>query len=114
MKRLNTDLWQQWQSRYLQSLKARSKWQHNYSVNDVVLLKDETIPHRSWPLARVMKTFPGDDGVVRVVEVLCQGRLYKRAVDRLILLVADQPPPGSMSRPTRTLCVQDKVSSNNA
>ncbi len=60
-----------------------------------MILKDETFALRNWPLANITCTFHGDDGLVRTVELLCQGRHYKRATNRLVLLIKDQSSPGS-------------------
>ncbi len=76
VKRLQQDLWIAWSARYLQSLQERTKWSkpsRNFQPGDVVLLKDEVLKHRGWPLARVLKTYPGDDGLVRAVDLRCQG-----------------------------------------
>ena len=56
-------------------------------MGDVVLLKDETLV---WPLALVMKTYPGSDGLVRVVDLRCNGRLYNRPVHRLVLFALSE------------------------
>ena len=101
VNRLNQDLWVAWQGRYIQSLQSRTKWKkptYNFQVGDVVLVKDEVLKHRDWPLARITKTFPGDDGLTRAVELHCQGKNYRRATNRLIFLTEDQPGPPSMSR----------------
>ena len=53
-----------------------------------ILLKDDTLlVHRTWPLALVMKTYPDCNGLIRVVDHQCNGHLYNRAVNRLVLLV---------------------------
>ncbi len=70
VQRLRQELWITWKSRYLQSLGARAKWhqpQHNLCPGDVVLVKDETLTGRNWPLRFVMEVYPGDDATVRVV-----------------------------------------------
>ena len=59
-------------------------------MGDVVLLKDETLVRRTWPLALVMKTYPCSDGLVRVVDLCCNVRLYNRSVNRLVLLVSSE------------------------
>ena len=78
---------------YLQSLQAHSKWKQalrNFLVGDVVLLKDDTVlVHRTWPLALVMKTYPGSDGLIRVVDLRCNGHLCQM-VNRLVLLVTTE------------------------
>ncbi len=43
---------------------------------------------RSWPLGRVIRIYPGTDGRVKVVDVFCNGHTYKRAANRLVLLIA--------------------------
>ena len=90
VKRLCADIWKVWHSRYVQSLQARSKWNsatRSLQPGDVVLLKDDSLMSRHWPLALVLKAYPGEDNLVRVVEVRCQGKIYKRAINRLVLLV---------------------------
>jgi len=40
------------------------------AVDDVVIVKDDSLPRNRWPLARVVQTYPSDDGLVRKVKVL--------------------------------------------
>ena len=47
---------------------------------DVVLLKDLSFRTQQWPMSKVVRTFPGDEGLVRVVELRCRGMIYKRPV----------------------------------
>ncbi len=53
-------------------------------------MKDEVLKFRSWPLARVTQTFPGDDGQVRAVKLVCRGKEYTRASQMLIPLLPDE------------------------
>ena len=93
-KRLHSDLWKAWQPKYLQALQTRSKWtlpQRNFKVGDVVLLKDEALRDRSWPMAVITTVHPGCNGLVHVVDLRARGKTYRRSTDRLVLLVpADQ------------------------
>ncbi|XP_068749391.1 uncharacterized protein [Montipora capricornis] len=65
-------IWRRWRREYLPNL---SKWnkenkeQRNLKKADLILLKTDDAPRSHWPLGRVVKTFPGDDGGVRTVEV---------------------------------------------
>ena len=97
VQRLTQDLWTAWQSTYLQSLQARQKWKsnsHPFKAGDVVYLRDDSFTYRRWPLARITDIYPGDDGIVRAVDVRCNGKTYRRAAHQLIpLLMADQPLP---------------------
>ena len=101
VKRLQTELWRKWSTTYLQQLQSRKRWiktSRNFMIGDIVIVKDETLVRRTWPLARVVKVYPGKDGFVRVVYLLCQGKVYNRPIHRLVLLVpedstATQPRP---------------------
>ena len=64
--------WQRWFKEYLSSLQRVTKWHspsRNLSVGDVVIICDDNTFPTQWPLARIIKTHPGKDGVVRVVTV---------------------------------------------
>ena len=43
-------------------------------------------PRGRWPLGRVLNVFPGQDGVVRVVDVKVRGKVYRRPAHNLIAL----------------------------
>lgn len=81
--------WDLWTKFYLPSLVPRKKWktkQKNLAIGDVVLMIDSNQPRGQWKLGHIIKTFPGEDGLVRVVEVQADTGIYKRAVHRLCLL----------------------------
>ncbi|KAF0309118.1 putative ATP-dependent RNA helicase Dbp73D [Amphibalanus amphitrite] len=48
-----------------------------------------SVPRGSWPLGRVARTFPGQDGLVRVVEVNTRKGVYKRPVTKIVRLELD-------------------------
>ncbi len=92
-QRLSNDLWSAWKEQYLHTLQTRQKWtstQHVFRKDDVVLLKEDSLGYRHWPLARITNLFPGDDGVVRVVELLCGGKIYKRSTHLIIPLLNEE------------------------
>lgn len=65
--------WTRWKKEYLQTLQTRSIWQQtqdNIREGDIVLLQEDGICRTDWKTARVVKTFPGDDGRVRRVKLL--------------------------------------------
>ena len=69
----------------------RNKWPIEgkaIQVEDVVLL-DVELFQRAWPLAKVVKTYPGKDGIVRVVDVLCKEKTYRRPTHILVQLETD-------------------------
>ena len=83
--------WKRWSNEYLHTLQRSSKWQspsRNLSVGDIVILcEDNTVPSQ-WPLARIVKTHHGKDGVSRVVTVrTSSGNLYTRPVVKVAPLL---------------------------
>ena len=96
MQYLANVFWNRWRKEYLQSLQSRVKWteqKRNFNAGDVVLLKDPDsdrikVPRNNWPMGVVVNTFPGEDGLVRSVEVkVASGSIMKRPIAKLVLLV---------------------------
>ena len=54
-------------------------------VKDVTLAKG----HR-WPLVKITAVYPGRDGLVRTVDVQCNGKTYRRAIHLLVPLQLEQ------------------------
>ena len=93
LQQLNTEFWRRWMRGYLPTLQARHKWtevRRNLQEGEVVLLLDPHAPRGTWPMARVEKTYPGPDGLVRVVDVKTSKGLYKRPVTKIIRLEMEQ------------------------
>ena len=64
-------------------------------MGDIVLLKDSDVSRQQWPMGRVVRVFPSEDGLVRSVElkVPAATKLLKRPIQKIVLLVeaaADQ------------------------
>ena len=85
--------WARWRKEYLPLLQPRRKWQTelpSLKEGDLVLMRDKEAPRNDWPLARVSKTFPSQDGNVRKVEVETaredRKNRYLRPVTELVLL----------------------------
>ena len=71
---------------YLPSLTIRKKsnYHHrNIKTNDLVLLKEENVLRSHYPLARVIKLYPGKDGVVRTVKVKTPSNTLVRPVGKI-------------------------------
>ncbi len=91
--RLKADLWKRWTASYLSSISQRSKWFHpgrQLKPGDIVFLKDETMKVRDWPIARVTRVHPGHDGVIRVVDITCQGKTYRRPAVKIVPALTDE------------------------
>ena len=94
---LTDHLWRRWKKEYLHTLIHRKKWQadqRNLAVGDVVLLAESDTPRGHWPLARVLRVFPGSDGRVRAVQLkTAAGGTYTRPATKVALLELAPTPP---------------------
>lgn len=60
-------------------------------MGDVALVAENNTPRGRWPLARVVKVFPGSDGRVRTVELKTKNGTYVRPVVKLCVLEGSDP-----------------------
>lgn len=86
LSKLKQDFWKAWSRDYLTQLQSRPKWinEHpNLKVGDLVIVRsDNTAPYQ-WPMARILKIFPGPDNRVRVAEVKIGNKTYLRSYRKL-------------------------------
>ncbi|KAL0147788.1 hypothetical protein M9458_056904 [Cirrhinus mrigala] len=81
--------WTQFLRNYLPCLQLRQKWQNitpNLAVDQVVLIADSQLPRAQWPVGKVTRVLPSDDGAIRAAEVDIKGNRYTRPVAKLIVL----------------------------
>ena len=81
--------WKRFIKEYLPTLTKRNKWttlQQNMQVGDLVILNEKNLLRSKWLLGRITKTMPGNDDVVRVVEVKTPTGYLIRPVGSLSLL----------------------------
>lgn len=86
---LADQFWTRFIRNYLPNLQIRQKWQQdqgNLKDSDVVMILDPRLPFALWPIGKVLKTFLGKDGRVRVAEIEIKGKSHIRPVSRLIPL----------------------------
>ncbi|XP_011330106.1 uncharacterized protein LOC105275147 [Ooceraea biroi] len=86
LRQLVDRFWQRWSTEYLQRMQARNKWQQpeqRVTTGSVVLIIDERYPPAKWPLARIIETHPGKDGLVRVVTIRTAVSTFKRPIHKL-------------------------------
>ena len=83
--------WQRWNQEYLSSMRKHWKWHKgNLCPGDIVVLHDDIVFPTRWPLGKVVRVFPGDDNVVRVVEVKTQLGTYRRPVTKIALILPSE------------------------
>lgn len=74
---------------YLPNLQLRRKWHTptpDLTTDQVVMIVDPQLPRALWPVGRVTKVNPSDDGRIRSAEVNIKGTTYIRPVAKLIAL----------------------------
>ncbi|XP_015119829.1 uncharacterized protein LOC107043042 [Diachasma alloeum] len=114
--RIVQQFWSRWSKECLQRYQAIYKWktrQQNIEVGNMVLMVDDNLPPAQWPIARVIATRPGADGLTRVATVRTSkaevGRhqdgspnlqnitaahsVFDRPITKLCLLPTDPPTP---------------------
>ncbi|GBM80969.1 hypothetical protein AVEN_11488-1 [Araneus ventricosus] len=67
---------------------ASKKWispQPNLQEEQLVIMKEGNKPLH-WNLARINKAIPGEDGLVRVVEVKTSAGVFRRAISKVVPL----------------------------
>ena len=81
--------WGRFIKEYLPSLNTRSKWyskQKPIKLGDMVLIKCDSVPRGSWPLARVIELCAGKDEVIRTVKIRSGDKEFLRPVQKLCVL----------------------------
>jgi len=72
IQKMRDHYWQRWSREYIQTLAFRPKWTRSEvgpNIGDLCLVRSEVTPPTWWPLARITRLHPGDDGVTSVVTV---------------------------------------------
>jgi hypothetical protein len=86
VQQLLQSFWKRWRKEFLPRINVTKKWfhpRHNLKSGDVVLIAETQANRGEWPLARVIETYPGSDGLVRAVKVKSKNKEYIRPVHRL-------------------------------
>ncbi len=84
--------WRRFLDEMTPHLQIISKWRmktRNFKEGDVVIFLEKK-RRGVWPLGKVTKALPSDDGLVRKVHVQAKGNTYVRAVEKVMLLLPDQ------------------------
>ena len=78
--------WHRWLREWLPELIARRKWfqpGRDIKVGDVVLVVSPDTARGNWPLRRILETYPGKDGQVRLAKIHVGQGTMTRAVTKL-------------------------------
>ncbi|XP_062699286.1 uncharacterized protein LOC134284451 [Aedes albopictus] len=81
--------WHQWQTEYLQELQKENRINApNTAIQPgrMVVVVDEFLAPVKWPLARIVNTIEGPDGLIRVVDLHTTKGIIRRPVTKICLL----------------------------
>ncbi|XP_029673017.1 uncharacterized protein LOC115241409 [Formica exsecta] len=89
LQRMRDHFWARWSQEYIHSLLQRPKWwtkSDDVRVGRLCLLRNDNTPPTRWPLARITRVHPGEDGQIRVVTIRTAASELTRPITKLILL----------------------------
>lgn len=89
LQQMRDHFWERWSQEYLHSLIHRPKWwtkDKEFQVGRLCLIRHDATPPTRWPLARIVRVHPGEDGQIRVVTVRSATTELTRPVVKLVLL----------------------------
>lgn len=81
--------WDCWSQEYLHGVIHRPKWWNKdggFKVGHLCLLRSEATSPTRWPLARIVRVHPSEDGQIRVVTVRSATSELTRPIAKLVLL----------------------------
>ncbi|XP_076659858.1 uncharacterized protein LOC143363138 [Halictus rubicundus] len=114
IQKLKQHFWNRWYKEYLNEMTSRSRWSsgtHPIKEGTIVLLREDNVPPMQWPLGRVIKVYPGSDGIVRAATVRTATTTLDRGVKRLVPL--PNQPEEEPRDPTSTSRTRDPSTDNN-
>lgn len=97
VQHLAQEFWARYRKEYLKLLQERSKWnnvERNFKVDDIVLLRDDSLCRNDWHVAKIIEVFPDEKGLVRSVRVKVarsefkqKASILERPITKIVLLV---------------------------
>ncbi|XP_052747839.1 uncharacterized protein LOC113516532 [Galleria mellonella] len=86
IEQMRQHFWQRWSKEYVSELQTRTKWkvqQPDIGQDTLVLIKEDNLPPLKWRMGRILRTFPGKDGVSRVAEIRTATGIIQRATSKI-------------------------------
>lgn len=86
VQKMNQHFWKKFRNEYLNELQQKGKWfqeEKQPEENELVLVKEENVAPYEWPMARVIKIHPGDDGLTRVVTLKMRNKIFQRPITKI-------------------------------
>lgn len=86
VEQLRQQFWKRWSLEYVAELQRRTKWKtdaDDIKLDSLVLIKEDNLPPLKWRLGRIIRVFPGKDGISRVAEIRTQAGTIQRAFSKI-------------------------------
>ena len=86
------EFWKAWIKYFAPNLLPRNKWfrsRENLKTGDLIIELDPG-PRREWKLAIVTKTYPGEDKLVRKVQIKTEKGYFDRPIHKLFLIATKE------------------------
>lgn len=93
IEQIKQHFWSRWSKEYVSELQMRGKWkQHGDDLKEgtLILIKDDNLPPLKWSLGRILKTYPGRDGVSRVADIRTADGITRRAFSKICPLPVNE------------------------
>lgn len=110
VEQMRQHFWRRWSTEYVTELQARTKWKssgQDLSPEMLVLVKEDNLPPLRWRLGRVIKTYPGKDGVSRVADVRVANGIIRRTFAKLCPLPTEPPVAPDVASLEKTMLEAD-------
>lgn len=114
VEQLRQHFWKRWSLEYVTELQVRTKWkvhQSDIKLDSLVLIKDDHQPPLQWRMGRIIRVFPGNDGIRRVAEIRTATGTIQRAFSKICPLPITPLDAISTALPEGTTATEDRPSS---
>lgn len=94
VEQMRQHFWRRWSNEYVSEMQTRTKWKANTTSlqeNMLVLVKEDNLPPLKWRLGRIVRTYPGKDGVSRAAEIRTATGTIQRSFAKICPLPVQAP-----------------------
>ncbi|XP_048478170.1 uncharacterized protein LOC125488763 [Plutella xylostella] len=108
VEQMRQHFWRRWSKEYVSELQIRSKWktrEQDLQIDMMVLIKEDNTPPLRWRLGRIVRTYPGKDGVSRVADIRTARGIIQRTFAKIcpLPMQADEDTSGGADSTTSTV-----------
>ncbi|XP_045447531.1 uncharacterized protein LOC123655821 [Melitaea cinxia] len=103
VEQMREHFWKRWSKEFVSELQLRTKWKHNagdISIDTLVLIKEDNLPPLKWRLGRILRTYPGKDGVACVTDIRTSTGIVQRAFSKICPLPLQPVDEGATKEAT--------------